>query len=55
MDTLEAVIGDITEASGGRKYFGALMLGVYAKVGCCMSGTRVQAFPKHCLKTFLQG
>ena len=27
----EAVIGGITEPSGGRKYFGALMLGVYEK------------------------
>ena len=27
----EAVIGSITEPSGGRHYFGALMLGVYDK------------------------
>jgi len=27
----EAVIGGITEPSGGRHYFGALMLGVYDK------------------------
>jgi bifunctional non-homologous end joining protein LigD len=28
----EAVIGGITEPSGGRHYFGALMLGVYDKL-----------------------
>ena len=27
----EAVVGGITEPSGGRHYFGALMLGVYDK------------------------
>jgi bifunctional non-homologous end joining protein LigD len=50
----EAVIGGITEPSGGRHYFEALMLGVYDKADCSMSATRGQAFRNHCLKTFSQ-
>jgi bifunctional non-homologous end joining protein LigD len=46
----EAVIGGITEGSGSRKYFGALMLGVYENDRLCYVGDTGTGFSESALK-----
>ena len=47
----EAVIGGITEPSGSRKHFGALMLGVYDEASCATSGIPERDSLTKCSKT----
>jgi bifunctional non-homologous end joining protein LigD len=46
----EAVIGGITEGSGSREYFGALMLGVYENDRLCYVGDTGTGFSESALK-----
>ena len=50
----EAVIGGITEPSGGRKYFGALMLGVYEKGRLLYVGHTGTGFSEAMLKELFE-
>jgi bifunctional non-homologous end joining protein LigD len=46
----EAVIGGITEGEGSRKFFGALMLGVYDQGKLCYVGNTGTGFSESMLK-----